>query len=107
MVRKYSDVLLIFLLKGLRPERYRERVEVKGSLATSMCASCRTRSWPGSQAASTRRALVSVYAREMAANCCPRAPARVRGTEIVTKVVTTPTSASERARAQIQKNCCW
>ena len=31
-VREYSDVLLIFLLKGLRPERYRERYEVKGSL---------------------------------------------------------------------------
>jgi len=25
-VRKYSDVLLIFLLKGLRPDRYKERV---------------------------------------------------------------------------------
>ena len=32
-VREYSDVLLIFLLKGLRPERYRDRVEFKGSLA--------------------------------------------------------------------------
>ena len=27
-VRRYSDVLLIFLLKSLRPERYRERVDV-------------------------------------------------------------------------------
>lgn len=27
-VRKYSDVLLIFLLKGMRPEKYRERVFV-------------------------------------------------------------------------------
>lgn len=26
-VRKYSDVLLIFLLKGLRPEKYRERYQ--------------------------------------------------------------------------------
>ena len=32
-VRKYSDVLLIFLLKGLRPEKYRERVDLRGSLA--------------------------------------------------------------------------
>lgn len=27
-VRKYSDTLLIFLLKGRRPEKYRERVQV-------------------------------------------------------------------------------
>jgi hypothetical protein len=33
MVRRYSDVLLIFLLKGIRPEKYRERVELWGSLA--------------------------------------------------------------------------
>ena len=32
-VRRYSDVLLIFLLKGLRPEVYRERMEVSGALA--------------------------------------------------------------------------
>ena len=32
-VRRYSDVLLIFLLKGLRPEQYRERYEIKGTLA--------------------------------------------------------------------------
>ena len=32
-VRKYSDVLLIFLLKSLRPEKYRERVDLRGSLA--------------------------------------------------------------------------
>ncbi len=32
-VREYSDILLIFLLKALRPEKYRERVEVRGSLA--------------------------------------------------------------------------
>jgi hypothetical protein len=29
-VRKYSDTLLIFLLKGRKPERYRERVEHSG-----------------------------------------------------------------------------
>src|SRR5580765_2108826 len=29
-VRKYSDTLLIFLLKGARPEKYRERYEVAG-----------------------------------------------------------------------------
>ncbi len=33
VVRKYSDVLLIFLLKGLRPEKYRDRVELHGQLA--------------------------------------------------------------------------
>ncbi len=32
-MRKYSDVLLIFLLKGLRPDRYRERVDVRSVLA--------------------------------------------------------------------------
>ncbi len=33
MVRKYSDVLLIFLLKGIRPEKYRDRMEVRGAFA--------------------------------------------------------------------------
>jgi hypothetical protein len=33
MVRKYSDVLTIFLLKGLRPEKYQERVQMRGALA--------------------------------------------------------------------------
>ena len=33
IVRKYSDILLIFTLKGLLPERYRERVDLRGSLA--------------------------------------------------------------------------
>jgi hypothetical protein len=33
MVREYSDVLTIFLLKGLRPERYQERVQMRGALA--------------------------------------------------------------------------
>ena len=28
LVRKYSDTLLIFLLKGLRPAKYRERYDV-------------------------------------------------------------------------------
>ncbi|MCZ6916509.1 MAG: hypothetical protein O7I93_07020 [Gemmatimonadetes bacterium] len=31
-MRRYSDVLLIFLLKALRPEKYRERVDVRGVL---------------------------------------------------------------------------
>ena len=31
-VRRYSDVLLMFLLKGVLPERYKDRVEVGGSL---------------------------------------------------------------------------
>ena len=30
-VRKYSDTLLIFLLKGARPEKYRERSDVRHS----------------------------------------------------------------------------
>jgi hypothetical protein len=36
-VRKYSDTLLIFLLKGARPEKYRERVDMnhKGISANS------------------------------------------------------------------------
>jgi hypothetical protein len=33
MVRRYSDVLAIFLLKGLRPEKYQERVQMRGALA--------------------------------------------------------------------------
>lgn len=31
-VQRYSDTLLIFLLKGLRPEKYRERFDVKGKV---------------------------------------------------------------------------
>ena len=33
MIRRYSDVLLIFLLKGLRPEKYKDRIELRGVLA--------------------------------------------------------------------------
>ena len=33
MIRRYSDILLIFLLKGIRPEKYRERMELRGALA--------------------------------------------------------------------------
>ena len=32
-VREYSDLLLMFRLKALRPEQYRERVEMRGVLA--------------------------------------------------------------------------
>ncbi len=32
-VREYSDVLLMFRLKALRPDKYRERVDLRGSLA--------------------------------------------------------------------------
>ncbi len=32
-VREYSDVLLMFQLKALRPEKCRERVDLRGSLA--------------------------------------------------------------------------
>lgn len=34
-VQKYSDVLLIFLLKGARPEKYRERRDVTASVQVS------------------------------------------------------------------------
>jgi hypothetical protein len=30
-IQEYSDTLLIFLLKGLRPEKYRERFEHSGA----------------------------------------------------------------------------
>ncbi len=33
VVREFSDVLAMFLLKGLRPETYRERVELRGAMA--------------------------------------------------------------------------
>ena len=32
-VREYSDILAIFLLKGLRPEKYKDRMEMRGALA--------------------------------------------------------------------------
>ena len=35
-VRKYSDTLLIFLLKGAKPEKYRERHEVTGKDGTPL-----------------------------------------------------------------------
>ena len=44
MVRKYSDTLLIFLLKGARPEKYRENVKVTGSIAHSLVPSGEARS---------------------------------------------------------------
>lgn len=33
-IRKFSDTLLIFLLKGARPERYRERYDVRQEVVT-------------------------------------------------------------------------
>lgn len=33
-VREYSDTLLIFALKGLRPEKYRDRYDVKHEVVT-------------------------------------------------------------------------
>ena len=33
-VRRYSDLLLIFLLKGIRPDKYRDRMEVRGAFAS-------------------------------------------------------------------------
>jgi hypothetical protein len=35
MVREYSDTLLIFLLKGNKPEKYRDRVDHKASVQVS------------------------------------------------------------------------
>lgn len=34
LVRKFSDVLLIFALKGALPDKYKDRMEVRGTLAT-------------------------------------------------------------------------
>jgi hypothetical protein len=31
-VREYSDLLMIFLLKGLRPDKYRDRMEMRGMM---------------------------------------------------------------------------
>lgn len=41
-IRKYSDTLLIFLMKGARPEVYRERFEHSGSLSTTPAAQMST-----------------------------------------------------------------
>jgi len=35
-IRRYSDTLLIFLLKGIRPDKYRERRELSGKLDGSL-----------------------------------------------------------------------
>jgi hypothetical protein len=35
-IRRYSDTLLIFMLKGIRPEKYRERRELSGKLDGSL-----------------------------------------------------------------------
>ena len=32
-MRRHSDVLLMFLLKGVLPERYKDRMEVQGAFA--------------------------------------------------------------------------
>ncbi len=37
-VTRYSDTLLIFLLKGWRPGRYRDRVELSGNVAVPVSA---------------------------------------------------------------------
>ena len=36
LVRKYSDVLLIFLLKGLRPEVYRKNRHITGDMKVNV-----------------------------------------------------------------------
>jgi hypothetical protein len=46
-MRKYSDTLLIFLLKGRKPERYRERVEHSGRLTLEQIIAD---SWRGDEA---------------------------------------------------------
>ncbi len=33
-VQEYSDLLLMFRLKAMRPEKYRDRVEIRGTLAS-------------------------------------------------------------------------
>jgi hypothetical protein len=42
-VRRFSDLLMIFLLKGLRPEKYRERIDTRHggtlTLEQAICAS--------------------------------------------------------------------
>jgi hypothetical protein len=38
-VRKYSDSLLVTLLKGAKPERYRENLKVTGSMQTTLIPS--------------------------------------------------------------------
>ena len=35
-VKKYSDVLLMFLLKGIRPEKYRENLAVTGTIQVNV-----------------------------------------------------------------------
>lgn len=35
-IRRYSDTLLIFLLKGIRPDKYRERRELSGKVDGSL-----------------------------------------------------------------------
>src|SRR5260221_6580371 len=39
IVRKYSDTLLIFLLKGARPEKFRDNVKVTGNMSHSLVPS--------------------------------------------------------------------
>lgn len=34
-IQEYSDTLLIFMLKAVRPEKYRERFDIKGKVALS------------------------------------------------------------------------
>ena len=45
VIREYSDTLLIFLLKGLRPAKYRERYDV----AVEAAESPSSRQWQGAK----------------------------------------------------------
>jgi hypothetical protein len=46
LVREYSDTLLIFLLKGLRPAKYRERYDVAVEAGDNLVqAMARGRAW--------------------------------------------------------------
>lgn len=38
VLREYSDVLLIFLLKGMRPEKYRDNVNLSGQMSVDIGA---------------------------------------------------------------------
>ena len=38
IIREYSDTLLIFLLKGARPERYRDNLRLEGAFQLNMSA---------------------------------------------------------------------
>lgn len=60
-IRKYSDTLLIFLLKGRRPDRYRERVTIDVNKLDSDIDRELAKLAAGSQAASVGEAEESIH----------------------------------------------